>query len=65
MDGRGLCEALAADAPDPAPLTLVVTGKTDPELREWAGQLTCTEFLEKPLSLKKLTQRLEEHFAAG
>ena len=38
MDGRGLCEALAADAPEPAPLTLLVTGKTDPQLR---GQAPC------------------------
>ena len=65
MDGRGLCEALAADAPDPAPLTLVVTGKTDPALRDWAGKLNRTEFLEKPLSLKQLTQRLEQHFAGA
>lgn len=65
MDGRGLCEALALDAPDPTPLTLVVTGKTDPELRDWVGRLNQTEFFEKPVSLKQLTQRLEEHFATG
>ena len=65
MDGRGLCEALAADAPEPAPLTLVVTGKTDPQLREWASKLSCIELLEKPLSLRQLIKRLEQHFAAA
>ena len=65
MDGRSLCEALASDAPDPEPLTLVVTGKTDPELRTWAEQLSNTELLEKPLSLKQLTLRLERYFAVA
>ncbi len=62
MDGQELCEALHANGPIPKPLTLVVTGKTDVTLRAWAEQLPSTEFLEKPLSLRHLTARLESYF---
>ncbi len=63
MSGRRLCDALHERNPGHTPLTFVVTGGTDPELRDWAAALTRTRFLEKPLSLKHLTGLLEEHFA--
>jgi len=66
MDGRALCNAvhLASEA-GAAPLTVIVTGGTDPELREWAEGLQHTHFLEKPLSLKHISTLLGEHFEAA
>lgn len=65
MDGQRLCEAMHRQLTDLKLLTLVITAKTDQELRDWAVQLPQTEFLEKPLSLRRLTARLESYFATS
>lgn len=65
MDGQRLCQALHDEIAGPKPLTLIITAKTDSELREWAEQSADTEFLEKPLSLRRLTARLEGHFGGS
>lgn len=65
LNGQAMCDEMHARACGPTPLTFVVTGGTDPELRNWAADKAHTRFLEKPLSLKHLTGMLDEHFAAG
>ena len=65
MSGRDLCDALHARAGDAPPLTFIVTGGTDPELRDWAAALDGTRFIEKPLSLQHLTEALSRHFEGG
>lgn len=65
MNGKELCETLHAELPDPKPFTLIITAKTNPELRSWAAVLPHTEFLEKPLSLRWLERRLNDYFVAG
>ena len=65
MDGQRLCEVMHQQLTDLKLLTLVITAKTDQELRDWAARLPRTEFLEKPLSLRRLTARLDEHFATS
>ena len=62
MDGRGLCEAIAAEPADRRPLTLVVSGKTDLDVRSWTASAVDVRFLEKPLSLKRLISLLADHF---
>ena len=62
MTGQALCEAMAAELDVPGPLVLIVTGTTEPEARTWVSRFPNTEVLEKPLSLKRLVRRLEEHF---
>ena len=62
LDGRGLCEGMDMVLSGARPLTLVVTGSTEEALRDWAKRLENTEFLEKPLSLRRLNARLEEYF---
>lgn len=62
MDGQALCQALHEEIAGPKPLTLIITAKTDGELRDWAEQSAGTEYLEKPLSLRRLTTRLEDYF---
>ena len=65
LDGRGLCEGMQAVLRGPRPLTLVVSGSTEEALRDWAKTLDNTEFIEKPLSLRRLSVRLDEHFGGG
>lgn len=62
MDGRALCEAIASEPEGGRPLTLVVSGKPDLELADWATSAAHAEFLEKPVSLKRLVARLAAHF---
>ena len=64
MDGQRLCQVLHEEIPGPKPLTLIITAKTDSGLRDWAEQAAHTEFLEKPLSLRRLTARLDDHFGS-
>ncbi len=65
MDGRALCDAVQeAAAAGEAPFTVIVTGGTDPDVREWAEGLERTHFLEKPLSIKHISALLCEHFEA-
>ena len=65
MDGQRLCQALHEEISGPKPLTLIITAKTDDELRAWAEQSAHAEFLEKPLSLRRLTARLDDYFRSA
>ncbi len=63
MNGKELCEAIQETFPGRKPYTFIITAKTDSELRKWAAGLTDAEFLEKPLSLRQLNQKLKNFFA--
>jgi CheY-like chemotaxis protein len=63
MDGRELCIALERDFPQRAFLVLVMTSMTDREHREWAARLPNLDFVEKPISPRRLIERLARHFA--
>ena len=63
LDGRALCEAMHRELHDVKPLTLVITARPEMATREWVRFLPNTELLEKPLSLRRLRARLDEHFA--
>ena len=65
MDGMTLCETLNREGMHQIGLTLIITAQTDRELARRAGQLPNTDFLEKPLSLHKLKNRLQQHFDAA
>lgn len=65
MDGQQLCEAMHGEMPERCPFTLVVTARADGDIGEWAQRLPRTEFLEKPVSLRHLVQRLERLFTAA
>ena len=60
MSGRELCLAIRERMPDLDIPLLVMTSSSGDEHREWAGQLSKTEFLEKPLSPRLLLERLEQ-----
>lgn len=63
MTGRELCMRLHADMPDRDFLIVVITARTEVEHREWSRLIPNLEFVEKPISVRKLVSRLESYFA--
>lgn len=63
MDGVELCERMHTELPAPHPYTLMVTASTEETLRDWVATRGDVEFLEKPISLRRLCQRLGELFS--
>lgn len=62
MGGRELCEAARERFPECAALIMVMTSMTALEQRAWVGRLNDVEFLEKPLSPRRLVGRLATYF---
>jgi DNA-binding response OmpR family regulator len=63
MGGRALCETARERFPDWNALIMVMTSMTALEERSWIGKLKNIEFLEKPLSPRRLVSRLSAHFS--
>ncbi len=61
MGGQVLCERIGEEYPDRKFFIFVLTSSTESEHRVWAGEMPRTEFLEKPLSLRHLVDRLRFH----
>lgn len=64
MSGRELCQALDQEFPQREFLVLVMTSMTDREHREWTARMSKLDFVEKPVSPRRLVERLARHFAA-
>ena len=60
MTGEQLCNALLAEMPDRKFPIFVATSLTDLHHREWSKPIGNLHFLEKPLSVKRLTAALNE-----
>jgi DNA-binding response OmpR family regulator len=58
MDGRQFCEQVRSERPDGEPLIFVVSSRPEDEYRSWTQDLPNIEFLEKPLSLRRLMTRV-------
>lgn len=65
MTGRELCEWVHAEMPQRDFLIFVLTSRTELEHREWTSKIPHLEFMEKPISTKKLLARLADHFATS
>ena len=63
MGGQELCAWIHEHEPDFAGLMVVMTSRTDRDLRTWAAQQSDIVFLEKPLSPRALIARLNKHFS--
>ncbi|MEQ8659780.1 MAG: response regulator [Gammaproteobacteria bacterium] len=63
MNGQMLCEELIRRDPDTPPLLLVMTSRTDRDLRAWAATMGNAEFIEKPISPRRVLERVAAHFA--
>lgn len=62
MNGKELCETVARDFGADAPFAVVVTNAIDEEAKQWVANLSKTELVEKPMSLRWLVARLNEYF---
>ncbi len=60
MDGRALIEA-ALESNDGGPsLIVLLTSRTDTELREWVNKVDRIGFVEKPASPRRLVRYIED-----
>jgi len=64
MSGKDLCLALDERMPDRAFPIFIMTSMTDREHREWINCISNLYFLEKPLSMRMLEQKLRKCFEA-
>ncbi len=60
MTGQELCEALEKLLPDRTFPVYVITGVTDLVHRKWTREIRDLHFLEKPVSIRRLAQELEQ-----
>ena len=56
LDGRGVVAALKADPRTAKLPIIVVTAAAGDDTRHWALRLGCSDFLEKPVELRTLTE---------
>ncbi|MEY4730968.1 MAG: hypothetical protein RL020_2126 [Pseudomonadota bacterium] len=63
MSGQELCQSIQANMPTRKFLILVMTSTTERDQRDWVKTITHLEFLEKPLSPRKLLTRLKQYFS--
>ena len=59
MNGRELCKTIRELNADDRPFIIVVTSRPEDEYRDWIRELTSVEFMEKPLSLRRLVERID------
>jgi len=64
MGGIELCETLQHTRPDLQCLLILMTSRTDREIRIWVEQQPNIEMMEKPLSMRRLLSRINDYFAA-
>lgn len=62
MNGRELCQAIHEQHTDREFPIFVVTSLTAIEHRNWSQQIPNLFFLEKPISIRQLTARLDQYF---
>lgn len=62
MNGMELCETLSSRFPGHGILIMLMTSRTDQEIRVWAKQQGSIVILEKPLSMRRLAIQLSQHF---
>ena len=63
MDGEELCRSIDESFPDREFLIFVLTSRTEIEHREWTRQFDNIQFLEKPVSIRDLTDKLAQYRA--
>jgi CheY-like chemotaxis protein len=65
MDGRTLCLRIGELFPSRGFPIFIMTARAELEHRQWAQNIPNVTFMEKPLSIRKLTKALSEHFQTG
>jgi CheY-like chemotaxis protein len=62
MDGKELCQRIERDFPNRQFMIFVATSLTSMEHRHWSDTVSDLNFLEKPLSARKLLAALNQYF---
>ena len=62
MNGTEMCDRLSLEHPDFNPLIIVMTSRTEQELRHWASKHSNVLFKEKPVSPRDLVNHLNDYF---
>ena len=65
MTGEELCRHIHEYMPDRQFLIFVLTSRTEIEHREWSRQINNLLFLEKPVSIRNLVEKLDGYFAGS
>ena len=65
MTGEELCRHIEEYLPERDFLIFVLTSRTEIEHREWSRQVDNLQFLEKPVSIRNLIERLDAYFAGA
>jgi CheY-like chemotaxis protein len=63
MGGQELCQLIQDNMPKRKFLIMVMTSTTERDQRDWVRNIHHLEFLEKPLSPRKLLTRLKQYFS--
>ena len=62
MSGEELCQQIQLEMPDREFLIFVLTSRTEIEHRKWSRKINNLQFLEKPVSIRNLIERLNRYF---
>lgn len=62
MNGIQMCEAIKQKMPQIQSLIIMMTSRTDSEIRIWADANPHIKLMEKPLSMRRLAAYLSSHF---
>lgn len=65
LNGRELCGRIAEELPDRKFGIYVLTARAEDEHRFWSQSMGNLDFLEKPVSIRRLLGRLNEYFASN
>lgn len=65
MTGEELCRHIDEYMPNRDFLIFVLTSRTEIEHREWSRNVRNLLFLEKPVSIRNLVEKLETYFVSG
>lgn len=63
MNGKELCMHIENTMPGRQFRIYVLTSRAEDEHRAWSGRINNLEFLEKPVSIRKLVAKLHEYFS--
>ena len=65
MDGRKLCMEIERSMPDRPFRIYVLTARAEDEHRKWSSQLDNLDFMEKPVSIRRMLAVLDGYFASS
>jgi CheY-like chemotaxis protein len=62
MNGIELCETIACRYPELSVFIILMTSRTDRDIRLWVEQHSQIMLMEKPLSMRRLALQLSQYF---